>query len=407
MLTRDTRRFQGDAAPPRIDAPATAVFDRIDAFDSVGAARSDWDRLEATAPASPYQRTAWAEAWSDTIGAASSLRPCIIVAYDDAGAPTALLPLVRRVRAGLRTATFLGGKDSNANLGLFAHPELWDETAIRRLLGEASRRVGIDLFVLQNQPEAWEGHSNPLLMPGLQPSPSAGRMAALDRELSARLSKHARKTLRQKNTRLRELGAVEHRVARTPAEAEAFVAAYMLQKSTRSETTGIATPSDALAAFLRNGALPAIDKAQAIELHALACGDEIVATFAGAGHRGRFSGMVIGFDQRPTFARCSPGDLLIAAVMTDLRARGFASFDLGIGEARYKETFCDTVEPMFDSLIATTFRGSCASLIVARLLWVKGTLKRSPRASSLIRWLRTSMNRLRSANLVNRRRSTP
>ena len=89
--------------------------------------------------------------------------------------------------------------------------------------------------------------------------------------------------------------------------------------------------------------------------------------------------------------------------MTDLRARGFSSFDLGIGEARYKETFCDTVEPMFDSVIATTFRGSCASLIVARLLRIKGMLKRSTRASSLIRRFRTSVNRLRPARFVNRR----
>ena len=403
MLTRDTLLSRGDAAPPPIDALAPAAFDRIEAFDSFDAARSDWKRLEATAPASPYQRIRWAEAWAGTIGNASRLRPCIIVAYDNAGAPVALLSLVRRVQAGLRIAAFLGGKDSNANLGLFAHPERWDEIAVKRLLGETSKRAGIDLFVLRNQPETWEGHSNPLLLLGRQPSPSAGRMAALDQELSMRLSKHARKTLRQKDTRLRELGTVEHRVMRTPAEAEALVAAYMLQKSTRLETTGIAMPSGTFAAFLRNGALPAIDDAPAIELHALVCGDEIAATFAGAGHRGRFSGMVIGFDQRPAFARCSPGDLLIAAVLTDLRARGFASFDLGIGEARYKETFCNTTEPMFDSLIGTTLRGSYASLIVARLLWIKRGLKRSPRTSSLIRQFRTAVNRIRSGRLVNRR----
>lgn len=402
-LTRDTPRSGVDVATPHVGASAAAVFTRVETFDSLAAARQNWQRLEAAAPASPYQRFAWAEAWCGTHVVADRQKPCIIVAYNDADVPTALLPFVRRVRAGFRTAAFLGGKDSNANLGLFANPEQWDAIAVRRLLEEGAKRAGLDLFILRSQPESWEGYRNPLLILSHQASPSASRMATLDQDLSEQLSKHARKALRQKAARLRQLGTVEHRVARTRDESNAIVAAYVLQKSARADATGIATPSVALADFLREGSLPDADHPSAIELHALVCQGEIVATFAGAGHRGRFSGMVIGFDQRPAFARCSPGDLLIAAAMTDLRGRGFSSFDLGVGEARYKETFCDTIEPMFDSVIGTTFRGECASTVIARFLRLKGRVKRSPWALSLIRRLRASANRIRSTQSVNRR----
>lgn len=403
LLTRGTPCVDAAPALLRTPSPAAAVFARVAIFESIDAARSDWQRLEATAPVSPYQTLAWAEAWWQTRAARHRLKPCIIVAFDEAGRPTALLPFVYQARAGMRTAAFLGGQDSNANLGLFAEPERWDAVAVRRLLEAAATQARLDLFVLRNQPESWEGHGNPLLRLGGQPSPSSSRTAGLDRDLPTHLSKHARKALRQKNVRLGLLGTVEHRVAQTSAEADATIAAYVRQKHDRAETTGVAMPSESLAAFLRSGSSPGSDEAPAIELHSLLCGNDIVATLAGTGHRGRFSAMVISFDSRPAFARCSPGDLLLAALMTDLRARGFSTFDLGIGEARYKETFCDTVEPMFDTVVGTTMQGKCVRLAVTSLLTLKGKLKRSPRALSLIRRVRTSMDRIRSAPFVTRR----
>jgi CelD/BcsL family acetyltransferase involved in cellulose biosynthesis len=37
--------------------------------------------------------------------------------------------------------------------------------------------------------------------------------------------------------------------------------------------------------------------------------------------------------------------------------RGLATFDLGIGEARYKSLFCGDVEPLFDSFLPLTAKG--------------------------------------------------
>ena len=126
----------------------------------------------------------------------------------------------------------------------------------------------------------------------------------------------------------------------------------------------------------------------ALEWHALLCGSEIVATFAGAGHQGRFSGMVVAFDSRPAFAACSPAEILLKHVMADLAQRGFSSFDLGIGEARYKETFCDTVEPLFDCFVGHTPVGQIAAFMLGGLGRAKRSIKQSPGIYTAVRRLR-------------------
>ena len=107
---------------------------RVEVFPTLGQTRRDWLELEAVARASPYQAFAFAEAWFSTIGAAGGFEPFIVVARDECGQPAALLPLARRRRGPLAVATFLGGKDSNFNLGLFRPGRLWSAGEIRSLI---------------------------------------------------------------------------------------------------------------------------------------------------------------------------------------------------------------------------------------------------------------------------------
>ena len=52
---------------------------------------------------------------------------------------------------------------------------------------------------------------------------------------------------------------------------------------------------------------------------------------------------------------------MVQAVVADAIARGFAEFDLGVGEARYKDEACEIVEPLFDSAFAVTLKGRLAA----------------------------------------------
>ena len=53
----------------------------------------------------------------------------------------------------------------------------------------------------------------------------------------------------------------------------------------------------------------------------------------------------------------SPGEQLIVKLVRTCCERGLDTFDLGIGEAHYKNLFCGDAEPLFDSYLPLTGAG--------------------------------------------------
>ena len=111
----------------------------------------------------------------------------------------------------------------------------------------------------------------------------------------------------------------------------------------------------------RKNSSPELARDGALELHTLSHGDRIIAVFGALPGAERLSGLFIGHDGDPEIARSSPGEIMVQAVVADAIARGFAEFDLGVGEARYKDEACEIVEPLFDSAFAVTLKGRLAA----------------------------------------------
>ena len=366
----------------------------IEVHREVAAAAAAWDELEAVAPASPYQTRRWLTRWLDVKAAGLSIQPMIVVVRDPGNVPLAVLPFGIRRRGRLNIAGFLGGRDSNFNLGLFRPGVSWDRGGVIELLRRAAAASGtsIDVFSLRNQPIAWDGIRNPLTLLDGQPSPSFAHKVALGPEprafLQALLSKDTRKKLRRKSERLAEIGAVEHRWAATPAERAACLDAFLDQRTARNLALGLST-SDLTdqRRFLEHASDPDVGPA-AVEVHGLHCGERIVATFFGTVHRGRFCGMAMSFDADPALARSSPGELMLVALLEAKCRQGLSIFDLGIGEARYKDTYCPDAEPLFDALVPVSGRGRILAEAERLRLRAKRRIKQSSRAWAIVQWLR-------------------
>jgi CelD/BcsL family acetyltransferase involved in cellulose biosynthesis len=113
-----------------------------------------------------------------------------------------------------------------------------------------------------------------------------------------------------------------------------------------------------------------------IELYAASVGDTIIATFGGIAAAGRFSGMfnsIAGAE----FRNYSPGELLLANVIRMCCERGLTTFDLGIGDAAYKQVYCKDAETLYDSVIPVTAAGQVAAPFWRAGLAVKGRIKKS------------------------------
>ena len=129
--------------------------------------------------------------------------------------PLLLLPLAVRRQHGVTIASIVGGKQANFHLPLMA-PGLSSRLAASRLqelLVAAGRdSLGVDCFVLRNQPLSWRGEANPLAAFGGSASVDVGYRLALGSDAEGMLTRsfsgETRKKMRKKRRSLGEVGTV-------------------------------------------------------------------------------------------------------------------------------------------------------------------------------------------------------
>jgi CelD/BcsL family acetyltransferase involved in cellulose biosynthesis len=382
---------------------ATLPFARVEVYSDPRAALDAWTELEAIAPITGYQTRRFLLPWLDTLGERRGFSAMISVARDAAGRPVALLPLGLARRGPFRVALFLGDRQSNFNLPLVRPDIHFDRAACEALLKETARKAPqrLDLFLLLNQPLAWAGSANPLALLPRRESPSFGYATTLSRDAQAfmatKVSKGTRRRLRKKEQRLASLGTITYERAATPERAGAILEAFLKQKKSRFSRVGLdpefARPQ--MRAFLDRAATRGLTEGRAaFELHALCVDGKIAATYGAIHHRGSLHAMFNSFDQQREIARCSPGDLLLHRMLENACGRGITSFDLGIGEARYKASVCEEIVPLFDCIIPVTPLGYAAGLLAGFRLAAKRRIKRSPFIWSLIQKSRALAARL-------------
>jgi CelD/BcsL family acetyltransferase involved in cellulose biosynthesis len=357
-----------------------------------------WAELESAAPCSVYQTRGFLVPWLHTIAPASRIVPMITIVRDNAGVPQALFPFgIRHTMTG-RIVEFLGGRDSNMNTALFRPGAGFDAECLYAVIRLAAQLSGQrpDHVELKNQPPMLDRQPNPLaqLPHRLSPSQCHAMKLLADGEAfrNRQLSKDYRKKLRAKQRKLAEVGALEFLTAGSEAQAHRILDAFYDQKLQRFEDRNITSEFDTPESrefFVRSCIARVSGRGAAVELHALECGGRIVATFGGGEHRGRFSGMCNSFDQSPSIARHSPGDILLSHIVGEKCAAGLHTFDLGIGESRYKQIWCDTHEDLFDTVFGLTLRGRILARAVSARQFAKRTIKQNSWAWALVQRVRS------------------
>jgi CelD/BcsL family acetyltransferase involved in cellulose biosynthesis len=383
-------RATGFAVMRTRGAASTArPFAEFEVYDEPRAARAAWADIYDDALATPYQSYDFVSVWLRTIGRSLGAEAMIVVVRDDRGETSAILPFCRRRLLGLAIAGFVGGKHANFHMGVFRAGLAVDRGAIDDLLRRIAHSQRIDAFAFVNQPHVWQGDVNPFSVLGGQASPSHGHSTEpggdFNAWLDAHYSKAAQKKLRKKARRLEEQGAVSSFTARDAASTAAALETFFAHKAAHAKATGGADDFAETVAkrFLEAAASGGPGARPVIELHGLRCGDRIVAVFGGLARADRFCGIVTSHDHDIEIARSSPGELLIHELVRDLIRRGFTTFDLGVGEGRYKDAFCENAEPLFDTAVAFTFLGRWAGAAFLLRQRVKGWIKRRPWAWSL------------------------
>ena len=385
-------RYEAGVAPVeqgKKSMVSTAI--RVEVLDSFDAARPVFDQLYQSGCATPYQHFDWLERYFRFVDEPVGGQAALIVLRDAHSEPLLLLPMVVSRKGPVRIARFIGGKHSNFNMPLVSREaRQLDAFQLREVLRRAGSEAGIDLFALMNQTIEWEGNSNPLAILGGQPSASAGYKLSLRSDgealLQERLSKDARKKLRQKEQKLSAMGTLSYHKPEGPEAAQQILHAFFDLKAQRFGTQGIEDPFAGadIRAFLDSAVVPDENGTSTVVLHALMLDGRPISIYGGLTGKERFCGLFTAFDSSPEISRNSPGDILLMAMIKDACKRGLSTFDLGVGEARYKTQICDQREDLIDTFIPVSLTGHIAGLALSATQNAKRRIKQSAAGQSLI-----------------------
>lgn len=349
-----------------------------------------WLELERQGASTPYQSFAWYEAWMRVVAPGRGETPLIIVAFDDKGEATLLLPLVLRCRCFAHVASFAGGKHANFNMPLVRPDVTFTKAALDRLFLELVRlRPDIDLFAFDALPASWNGADNPLVAASARPHTAPASVLSLmpdPRQLFDMTSTAGRKRKLRAIDRKFDQSGVTFRRAASKGEIGQALDAFSSHKVPWFLARGLPNPFEpCVLAFFADLAM---HPRSPLQIHGLYSPDDaIVAVTATLVANGRASLMFVSYDASSPLAAHSPGTKLVREVILEACSRGLASFDFGLGEAAYKTSFGATLEPSYVVLRSQTLRGELVAWGIEGKRRLKMSLKAHPRLlGTLLRW---------------------
>jgi CelD/BcsL family acetyltransferase involved in cellulose biosynthesis len=325
-----------------IDLPLRGRAFTVELLAGGNLAAADWPSISDVRDLRMYiyQSREFLDIWLDTIGKASRIEPCFIVVRDADGWPVLYLPLVIETKFNVRMLRFMDCGVADYNAPIVAA----DHTLSRQEFHDVWAKVlallpGFDVIDLKKIASDVVGAVNPLTYLDCTPFGESGHGIVLtrlrDQTDTRRSVVRLRRKLQSQAKGLSRIG--ELRFIVNPAATEAARVTERLLELKRRKYQRTSTP-DFLTApgverfyreMMRPGRLGTIS-----HLSALTVGDTVASAHLGFIGRGRFYYIFPAYDT--AFGRHRVGHLLLEHLIDQSVAQDFDTFDLGVGDASYK-----------------------------------------------------------------------
>jgi len=326
---------------------------------------------------SPFQLHGWILAWWRHYG--EGRRLAVQVARRDGRLVGALALHVRR-RAGLRIATFLGGRQSALADVLLAEGEGPDtaEQLVRRAAG--GRYDLVDLFGLSGDSRLAAAAGRRLHLIERVEAPVLDLPGGWEAVYTEKTSSKKRNLHRRRRRQLGELGTLEVDLARSAEELDRALddafALHHLRWEGRPDTSDFGTPVGMRFHRAATRELAAIDvpRIVTLRLDGRPLAFHYYFVLAGAMYVYRLA-----FD--PEFARFSPGLVNTLDAIAAADAEGVTRVEFLGANERYKRELADRYEPLHQGVgMARTPPGHLVSAVRRGAIVARRTLRRSDTA---------------------------
>jgi CelD/BcsL family acetyltransferase involved in cellulose biosynthesis len=330
----------------------------------IAAFADDWPTMASRggfAAFHAFQTRDYLDVWRGTIGAARGAELIFVRVADASGNPLLLVPLAIERRRGLRILRFPDGgvSDYNAPI-LFPGAASLDARAMTFLWRRISALVPqFDAAILDKMPGLVGGLANPFRALASDQASASGHVLDLSGDWNGYVATrlHRPKDSRRKRRRLAELGEVQFVTAKNGADANRLLRAMVRHKTRRYlETRGVD-------GFDRPGyrtyfqmMTDRFGLSGEVHLSGLELNGDVIAAHWGLVSGDRFYCLMLSNAEGPC-ERASPGRLLVEDLIAWSFGAGLKWFDLGVGDADWKDRLGDTWTPLWRAAIPHTLAG--------------------------------------------------
>lgn len=377
---------------------------RLTVFRDFKAVEDEWNALQARGLCVPAQSYEHAEAWFRLVSRPAGGEAAIVCGRTEGGGLQFIWPFEAARTNGIRCLRWIGWEHANYAMGLHTldFVRKVSRNDVKRLLSEAANLVGdISAALFDKQPLEWDGAPNPMALLPHRPSANMGHSVLLETDFDMlyrnRFSGKSRNTLRRKERRLRDEGLVEIGWAQSAAERSTLLDKFFMQKARQFAEQGI---GDSFADpryrnFYHEMAAMPSGQDGTLEIGYLSVAGKVAAISCGVFFKDKFTTLLTSIDEGPV-RRNSPGTLLLHFQIEDVCRRGLNFFDMGAGDARHKDEWCDVHTPLFETSIAFDERGYLLTLPRIVKTGTKRFIKTRPMLWSLAQTVRRGLYGQRS-----------
>ncbi len=375
----------------------------VEMHSDISLLKLEWQALEQNASCNIYQTYTWVNIALETLHKCDT--PLIITGRLN-GRLEMILPFVVTGK-WLKILKWVGDSHTNIGNGLFSNEFLKrGESVDIDFLKSVVQKIhgGLLHTKLINQQFKINGSPDPLLaMPWQQGVNSFFKMdlsGGFDALLKAGNAKRKKSRFRSRVKQAEASGGYEFTRVDSHDEAEAAIGEFISLKEQRFAELGI---SDVFACrnadtFIRKIAkTPTVSGINPLVLFILKIGGKTRAIFAGGVIGKTINGQLnaISVDE---LSRIGPGELLLHLAAKELAEDGFDTFDLGVGNERYKRSWCQHELVTRTTIVALTPMAIPLAAFDRALHGLKRSVRNNPFLWKFIKTLR----RLKATVLATR-----
>jgi CelD/BcsL family acetyltransferase involved in cellulose biosynthesis len=326
--------------PPR-ERVARASF-KVELVADGNLAAADWPSIadDRDLRMHVFQSREFLDIWLDTIGKASRIEPYLIVVRDDDGRPVLYLPLAIETKFNVRLLRFMDCGAADYNAPIVAADRRLSRQEFQKVWAEILALLpGFDIVDLKKIANDVAGAVNPLTYLDCTPFGESGHAVALtrfrDQTDTRRSIVRLRRKLQSYTEGLSQIGRLRYVVSPDASEAARLTERLLelkRQKYQRTSTPDFLT-APGVERFYREMTRPG-RLGKISHLSALTVGDTVASAHLGFIGRDRFYYIFPAYDTQ--FARYGVGHLLLQHLIDRSVVQDFDTFDLGIGDASYK-----------------------------------------------------------------------